>query len=96
VRVAIDTRKLHDFGIGTYIRNLLRHLARLDRTSEYILLCRPDDCQTIRALGPNFRPVIDRSGHYSVREQVSLPLAVAREKVDVFHAPHYVLPTLMP
>jgi glycosyltransferase involved in cell wall biosynthesis len=96
VRVAIDTRKLHDFGIGTYIRNLLRHLARLDRTSEYVLLCRPDDCQTIRALGPNFRPVVDRSGHYSVREQVSLPFAVAREKVDVFHAPHYVLPTLMP
>ena len=51
MRVAIDTRKLHDFGIGTYIRNLLRHLARLDRTSEYILLCRPDDCQAIRALG---------------------------------------------
>ena len=28
MRVAIDARKLHDFGIGTYIRNLLRHLAR--------------------------------------------------------------------
>ena len=30
MRVAIDARKLHDFGIGTYIRNLLRHLARID------------------------------------------------------------------
>ena len=32
MRVAIDARKLHDFGIGTYIRNLLRHLARIDQT----------------------------------------------------------------
>lgn len=34
VRIAIDARKLHDFGIGTYIRNLLKQLARLDRESE--------------------------------------------------------------
>ena len=31
MRVAIDARKLHDFGIGTYIRNLLRQLARIDQ-----------------------------------------------------------------
>ena len=34
MRVAIDARKLHDFGIGTYIRNLLRQLARIDRQGE--------------------------------------------------------------
>jgi hypothetical protein len=38
MRVAIDARKLHDFGIGTYTRNLLRHLARIDGDSEYVLL----------------------------------------------------------
>ena len=31
MRIAIDARKLHDFGIGTYIRNLLVGLARLDK-----------------------------------------------------------------
>jgi glycosyltransferase involved in cell wall biosynthesis len=96
VRVAIDTRKLHDFGIGTYIRNLLRHLARLDRQSEYIAFCRPEDAEDIRALGPNFRPVPNRAPHYSWREQWSLPLAAWREKPDVFHAPHYVLPPFTP
>ena len=30
MRVAIDTRKLHDFGIGTYVNNLVRGLARTD------------------------------------------------------------------
>jgi hypothetical protein len=43
VRVAIDARKLHDFGIGTYIRNLLRQLARIDSENEYVLLCQEPD-----------------------------------------------------
>ena len=30
VRIAIDARKLRDYGIGTYVRNLLRQLARQD------------------------------------------------------------------
>ena len=96
MRVAIDIRKLHDFGIGTYIRNLLRYLARLDRENEYILFCQPEDSAIAGELGANFRSIHDRSAPYSLREQLSLPLAAAREKVDVYHAPHYVLPILTP
>ena len=44
VRIGIDARKLHDFGIGTYIRNLLRQLARLDHDTEFVVLARPGDC----------------------------------------------------
>jgi glycosyltransferase involved in cell wall biosynthesis len=94
VRVAIDARKLHDFGIGTYIRNLLRHLARMDRDTEYVLICREKDRQVAPSLGENFRSVVDGSRPYSAREQLSLPLALSREHVDLFHAPHYVLPPL--
>jgi hypothetical protein len=57
VRIGIDARKLHDFGIGTYIRNLLRHLARLDSQTEFVILCRPEDCGALAAVGENFRPV---------------------------------------
>ena len=35
-------RKLYDFGVGTYIRNLLTHLSRIDR-HEYVLLWREND-----------------------------------------------------
>jgi glycosyltransferase involved in cell wall biosynthesis len=94
VRIAIDARKLHDFGIGTYIRNLLRHLARMDRETEYVLLCQEKDRQVGPSLGENFRSVVDTSPPYSVREQVSVPLALSRAHVDLFHAPHYVLPPL--
>ena len=39
MRIAIDARKLRDFGIGTYLRNILIELSRLDReTYVYHLL----------------------------------------------------------
>jgi glycosyltransferase involved in cell wall biosynthesis len=94
VRVAIDARKLHDYGVGTYVRNILRHLARMDATNAYLLICRPADTEFVRALGPNFEAVPDRSANYSVREQLSLPLNLWRGRVDVFHAPHYVFSPL--
>lgn len=94
MRLAIDTRKLHDFGIGTYVSNLVRGLSRLDHDNEYVLICQPKDHEFVRSLGPNFRALVDPSGNYSVREQLSIPLNLWRAKIDLFHAPHYVLPPL--
>jgi glycosyltransferase involved in cell wall biosynthesis len=95
VRIGIDARKLHDFGIGTYIRNVLRHLARLDAETEFVLLCRDRDCESLATLGENFRPVAESAGNYSIGEQLRVPLALRREGVSLFHAPHYVLPPLV-
>jgi glycosyltransferase involved in cell wall biosynthesis len=95
VRIGIDARKLRDFGIGTYIRNLLRHLARLDRQTEFVVLCRPDDLPMVAGLGENFRAVPETVANYSIAEQIKIPLALRREGVTLFHAPHYVLPPLV-
>ena len=94
VRIGIDVRKLHDFGIGTYIRNLLRHLARMDRETEFVLLCSPQDQQALASVGANFRSVPETAPNYSIAEQLTVPWALARERVTLFHAPHYVLPPL--
>jgi glycosyltransferase involved in cell wall biosynthesis len=95
VRIGIDARKLHDFGIGTYIRNLLRHLARMDDRTDYVVVCRPEDRETLAALGENFRAVPETAGNYTLAEQVKIPMALRRERVTLFHAPHYVLPPLI-
>ena len=94
VRIAIDARKLHDFGIGTYVRNLLFQLGRLDPSTEYVVLCQPEDRDTIAEFGSNVRPVVEPSRPYSVAEQFRVPLALRREQIDLFHATHYVLPPL--
>jgi glycosyltransferase involved in cell wall biosynthesis len=95
VRIGIDARKLHDFGIGTYIRNLLRHLARMDDRTEYVVVCRPEDREALATLGANFRTVPEAAGNYTMAEQFKIPLVLQREGVTLFHAPHYVLPPLI-
>jgi glycosyltransferase involved in cell wall biosynthesis len=95
-RIAIDGRKLHDFGIGTYLQNLLRELARLEDDAEYVVLCRPDDVGWLTALGPRIHPVVTRAGNYSLREQIEIPWRLWRAGVALFHSPHYVLPVFVP
>jgi glycosyltransferase involved in cell wall biosynthesis len=94
VRIAIDARKLHDYGIGTYVRNLVGALARQRGDDTYVLLCRPADEAFIQGLGPGFEALVERSGNYSMREQVSVPAALRRARVDLFHSPHYVVSPL--
>lgn len=95
-RIAIDARKLRDFGIGTYIRNLIENLAELDRHNEYVLLVAPDGRDRLAHLPDNFRTLVQRAPVYSVRELVSLSWTLARQKVDLYHATHYVLPAFLP
>src|SRR5262245_35175391 len=68
----------------------------MDKTTEYVVLCRDGDLELLNELCPTFRPVPDSSPGYSVREQVTVPRDLRREHVDLFHAPHYVLPPLTP
>ena len=96
MRIAIDARKLRDYGIGTYLRNLLRQLSRQGTAHEYVVFCHESDCDTVEEFGPQFRPVIEPAGAYSVTEQFAVPMDLRRESVDLFHAPHYVLPLLTP
>ena len=35
LQIALDSRRIADFGIGTYIRNLVRALARVDSNNQY-------------------------------------------------------------
>ena len=62
------------------------------RDSEYVLLCHQPDLGIGAQLGQNFRTVLEPSPNYSVREQIHVPWVLHRERPDVFHAPHYVLP----
>src|SRR3954462_11289261 len=67
----------------------------MDRQTEFVLLCRPEDRETLATLGENFRAVVETAGNYSVAEQIRIPYALKREGVTLFHAPHYVLPPLI-
>ena len=63
--------------------------------TEFVILCRPEDRDALAALGENFRPVPRRPATIRSRSSSMIPLALKREGVTLFHAPHYVLPPLV-
>jgi hypothetical protein len=85
LRIAIDARKWRDFGIGTYVRNVVRRLARLDRETTYYLFCKQSDEATLRDLAENFVPVVDDAAGYGFREHISIPRKLRRLKADLLH-----------
>ncbi len=95
LRVALDARKLTDYGIGTYLRHLIQGLA--DRQDvELRLLVREDHVERARSLAPAARITDLAARGYSAAELYQLPLALWRERVDLVHIPHYVVPPLLP
>ena len=82
MRVGIDARKITDFGIGTYIRGLLQEMPE-----KYV------------AFAPRHAPIpagvehiIVDAPHYSFRELIAIGRAADGAGLDLFHAPHYVVP----
>lgn len=94
--IGIDARKAHDFGIGTYIRNLVQSLAQVDTKNDYVLFVGPDSARTFKDLPDRFRTVLEPAPVYSARELIALSWRLWRQKVDVYHSTHYVLPAWVP
>ena len=94
--IGIDARKITDFGIGTYIRNLVRALGELDHENQYVLFAGTQSPDDLQDLPENFRIVIERSPSYSARELVFLSWRLFRLRLDLYHSTHYVLPAIVP
>jgi glycosyltransferase involved in cell wall biosynthesis len=90
--IGIDARQLRDFGIGTYVRNLVEALAARDRENRYVLFVGRHRFDT---LPDNFQQVVERAPIYSLREQVALSWRIRRMRLDLYHATHYVLPAYL-
>ena len=85
-RIGIDCRKIADFGIGTYVRGLVRGLAEIGGAEKYVLF-------VPRALPElPFEQVVVDVPTYSLRELPALGRAIARARLDLFHSPDLMLP----
>ena len=97
MKIAIDVRKISDFGIGTYIRNVVRTLGRLDRVNEYFLVGPPENVLEIGALpetihvAPLSHPELSAGGWMQFRS------IVRYLRCDLVHIPHlFWLPRDLP
>ncbi len=71
VKIAIDIRRMTEFGVGTYIRNVVRTLGRLDRENKYFLIGSPAKVEEIGVLPPNFQTVEMFAPERSLTDTVS-------------------------
>ena len=88
MKVAIDIRRMTEFGVGTYIRNVVRMLARLDRDSDYFLVGSPAKVAECGALPPNFHAVPLDGRDDTLRGNLDFRTIVRRLECDLVHIPH--------
>jgi glycosyltransferase involved in cell wall biosynthesis len=96
LQIALDTRRIADFGIGTYIRNLVRALARIDSANQYTLITTEQPVPEFSDLPSNFRTAIFPGQTRTGLAQVSYGLFLGKLGADLFHIPLNAVPLLMP
>ena len=90
--IAIDARKYFDFGIGSYIQNLISALPELRTKHTYSLLVAPDDVQRIQCPQEWLKHSTPYK-RYSLGELMLLGRQARKLGADILHEPHYTLPT---
>ena len=90
MRLGIDVRKLGDGGIGVYIRETLVALRALAPDLGIVAFGDARARELLPIADAEWVPV--DASKYSVAEHFVLPAAARSRHLDLFHAPHYVLP----
>ncbi len=73
LQIVIDGRHIRDFGIGTYIRNAVRALARIDREDDFFVVVGPSDVGELANLPANFRVVPYSTPNNSLMRFLGVP-----------------------
>lgn len=96
LRIVIDSRHVKDFGVGTYIRNLVRGLSKVDSENHYTLIAHRDDISEFAGLGANFHPAAYDRRDSQALDNVAFPVFLRRVSADLFHIPLHQVPLNMP
>ena len=97
MKVAIDIRRMTEFGVGTYTRNVVRALGRLDHSNEYFLIGSPQKVAEIGPLPPNFQttPLLDDGS--TTKGYLECRTILKRLNCNLVHIPHlFWMPRTLP
>src|SRR5436190_21240559 len=88
---------MNEFGVGTYTRNIVRALGRLDRTNIFFLLGSKDKVAEMGALPANFQAVSLTEQDTSLKGYRDCRTVLKRLQCDLVHIPHlFWLPRQLP
>ncbi len=83
-------------GIGVYARNVTKELLNIDRTNQYILFYRHVSNLGRFAYYNNVTEHVVKAPNKALWDQISVPFACWKEKVDVVFHPKFTVPLLAP
>ncbi len=95
MKIAIDVRRLRDFGIGTYIRNLLTAMAVVDSENHFSLILNPADADHLPPLPANFPIVPYLRADTDHTEHFRFPAFLHSLRCDLVHFPLNRVPLLL-
>ncbi|HUG80616.1 MAG TPA: glycosyltransferase family 1 protein [Bryobacterales bacterium] len=90
--IGIDIRRSGDFGVGTYIRNLVTALGRVGPEEEYVLIGRRGQFEDLGELGPRFRSRIYPRPYNAWQSHFDFDPQMRRLGLDILHVPHRWIP----
>jgi len=96
MKIAIDIRRIQDFGIGTYIRNLVKTLAFRDRENSYLLLGNERTALALCEFPDNFVIRDWDAPSDSWRTHLRLHQILQDHAVDLLHIPYLRTASLVP
>jgi glycosyltransferase involved in cell wall biosynthesis len=96
MRVAIDIRRAGDYGLGTYIRNIVNQLARIDDNSRYLLIGERRHLAEFDSLPDNFELLEYAHQPGTLSTHLHLPWLLRKRRVDILHMPWFYAPAIVP
>jgi glycosyltransferase involved in cell wall biosynthesis len=87
VKVGVDIRRATEFGVGTYTRNIVRALSRIDHSNEYFLIGSPQTAAEIGDLPANFTSIALLASDDTTKGHFEFRATVKRRGCDVVHIP---------
>lgn len=94
-RIVLDARRIADFGIGTYIRNLVRSLSKIDHSNQYTLVTPVPEVPEFSDLPSNFETAF-YEGKKTGFVQLGYTVFLRKLPADLFHIPLNAVPMWMP
>lgn len=94
MRIGIDGRELcgHPTGVGRYLGGLLREWAQSDQAARHEFLIYLPTSPAVDGLDARFQQRRLVPSGATIWEQVRLPAAIARDRLDLFFSPGYTAP----
>jgi glycosyltransferase involved in cell wall biosynthesis len=98
MRIGIDARFFGPVGkgLGRYVERLIENLEKIDQKNEYIIFLRKENWDYYIPKVSNFKKVLADYRWYGLKEQIMMPCAIWREKIDLMHFPHFNIPIFCP